>query len=67
MSVALEQYLVSPPDFSLRFVPELDHPATLMADEWKSISHPNDEGWVTKVGELFPSSQRYLWKEELLK
>ena len=60
-------YFETPPAFDLRFVPELDHPTTLVADEWISISRPNDEGWVTKVGELFPSSQRYLWKKDLLK
>ena len=64
---SFEQYFENLPAFDLRFVPELDHPTTLVADEWISISRPNDEGWVTKVGELFPSSHRFLWKEELLK
>lgn len=62
---SLTQYFENPPTFDLRFVPEFDHPDTLVADEWKSISIPNNEGWVTKAGELFPSSYHFLWREEL--
>jgi len=66
-ALSYESYFENPPAFDLRFVPELDHPNTLVADEWQSISIPNDKGWVTKVGELFSPSYHFLWKEELLK
>lgn len=63
---SVSQYFENPPNYGLRFVPELDHIQTLSADEWQSISIPNDEGWVTKAGGLFPDFYRFIWKDDLV-
>ena len=65
--LSYEPYFENPPAFDLRFVPELNHPTTLVADDWISISRPNDEGWITKAGELFPDVYSFVWKKNLLK
>ncbi len=67
-AITFDQYFDDPPIVDQFFIPELDHSSTLAADDWWTISVPNTlGGWSTKTGELFPSSYRLLWKEDLLK
>ncbi len=61
-----DQYFKHPPSIAQSFVPEFDHPNTLTADEWISVSIPGPEGWTTKVGNLFSPPFRFLLKEDLI-
>lgn len=61
-----EQYFHNPPVTNQDFIPEVDHLYTLTADEWQSVSIPNDAGWETKVGSLFEPPFDILWKDELI-
>ncbi len=61
-----EEYFQHPPVTNETFVPELDHPNTLVADEWVSVSIPGPEGWNTKIGGLFSAAFQFLWKHELI-
>lgn len=48
------------------YVPELDHPETLTADGWISLSDPSNAGWSTKVGELFGPEYGLVWKSAII-
>ncbi len=61
-----DSYFEEPRITGYPFVPELDHINILAADDWFSLSIPRGDGWETKVGNLFNSSFRFLWKENLV-
>jgi len=62
----LDQYFQHPPVIAFDFVPEFDHPETLVADNWVSISIPRGDAWNTKVGTLFKPIFHLLWKGNLI-
>jgi hypothetical protein len=65
-AIKLDDYFRKLPETSQQFVPEFDHINTLIADEWGSVSHPNPEGWITKVGNLFDARYSWIWKRSLI-
>ena len=64
--IRLDDYFQHPPKTSQLFVPEFDHINTLVADDWISVSFPNSDGWTTKVGNLFDSRFKWIWKQPLI-
>ena len=65
-AISFDQYFRHPPPTNFGFVPEFDHPQTLAADEWVSLSIPRGGEWNTKVGALFNTAFRLLWNRKLL-
>ena len=63
--ITFDQYFQNPPLTHWSFVPEFDHPQTLTADDWVSLSIPRAGEWNTKVGTLFNPRLRFLWKSDL--
>jgi hypothetical protein len=61
-----EEYFQHLPQTSQAFIPEADHLNRLSADDWRSVSIPNNAGWDTKVGSLFEPPFGILWKDELI-
>jgi len=65
-ALTFEQYFQHPPPANVDFVPEFDHPLTLVADDWVSLSIPRANEWNTKVGTLFNPAFRFLWNGTLI-
>ena len=65
-AIHLDRYFQHAPVILFDFVPEFDHPKTLVADDWVSISIPRGDAWNTKVGTLFKPIFQYLWKSNLI-
>jgi hypothetical protein len=65
-AITFDQYFEHPPVANVDFVPEFDHPQTLVADDWVSLSIPRTGEWNTKVGALFNPIFSFLWKSNLI-
>ncbi len=65
-ALTFDQYFQHPISINQTFIPELDHPDTLIADDWISVGIPGPEGWTTKVGNLFSPFFQILWNRILI-
>ena len=60
-AITFDQYFQHPPSTDMGFVPEFDHPQTLVADDWVTLANPRVGEWNTKVGSLFSPVFQFLW------